>query len=214
MAERGISRIAFLRIRSSLRPESSAQAVKVNGIGSVYAGLGIDKSPALIDCYSMPFSVAKFIDSFVDFFANDIVLSSLASWFFSQLIKGVIVFFKIRKKGIKELLATFFWRTGGMPSSHSAVVASMTAAVGFIEGLGSNLFAVSLLIAMVVMRDAVGVRRAVGLHARSFNLLGRYAADKFDYDFHPVKEIQGHGPLEVAAGALLGIIVSAFVVFL
>jgi acid phosphatase family membrane protein YuiD len=162
----------------------------------------------------MSLSVAKFIDSIGDFFDNDIIISSLVSWFLSQLIKGIIVFLKIQKKGIKEPLATFFWRTGGMPSSHAAVVASMTAAVAFSDGLGSNLFAISLLIALVVMRDAMGVRHAVGLQARSFNLLGKYVAEKFDYDFHPVKEIQGHAPLEVIAGAFLGIIISAAFAFL
>ena len=96
-----------------------------------------------------------------------------------------------------------------MPSSHAAVVTSMTAAVAFYEGVGSNLFAVSLVIALVVMRDAMGVRRAVGLQARALNLLGRFSQDKLGIEFHTVKEIQGHAPLEVIVGALLGVFISA-----
>jgi len=62
---------------------------------------------------------------------------------------------------------------------------------------------------MVVMRDAMGVRRASGLQARTLNILGRHTADKVGIEFHPVKEIQGHGPLEVIVGGLLGIFISA-----
>jgi len=116
----------------------------------------------------------------------------------------------MRKRGIKEILETLFWRTGGMPSSHAAVVTSMTASVALSEGLGSNLFAVSLLIALVVMRDAMGVRRAVGLQARALNLLGKFMTEKLKYDeYHHVKEIRGHAPLEVVVGAFLGIFISA-----
>ena len=96
-----------------------------------------------------------------------------------------------------------------MPSSHAAVVTSMTASVAFYEGIGSNLFAVSLFVAMVVMRDAVGVRRASGLQARALNLLGRQTAEKTGLEFHPVKEIQGHAPLEVLVGAFMGIFIAA-----
>jgi acid phosphatase family membrane protein YuiD len=155
--------------------------------------------------------LSKLTYSIGAFFANPIILSSLTSWCLSQLIKGIIALLQIRKKVISlpEVLETLVWRTGGMPSSHAAVVASMTAAVGFHDGLGSNLFAVSLFVAMVVMRDAMGVRRASGLQAHALNLLGKNTSDKLGINFQTVKEIQGHGPLEVIVGALLGILVSA-----
>jgi len=143
------------------------------------------------------------------FFQNPVILSAMTGWFFSQLIKGIITLLQIKKKTFLEVLETLVWRTGGMPSSHAAVVGSMTAAVGFHEGVGSNLFAVSLFVAMVVMRDAMGVRRASGLQARALNLLGRQTAEKTGIEFHPVKEIQGHAPLEVIVGALLGIFIAA-----
>jgi hypothetical protein len=85
----------------------------------------------------------------------------------------------------------------------------MTASVAFNEGIGSNLFAVSLLVALLVMRDAMGVRRAVGLQARALNLLGKLVAEKLEYEHTIIKEIRGHAPLEVVVGALLGIFISA-----
>ena len=157
----------------------------------------------------MSFSIVRLADSFRAFFANPIVLSALTGWFISQLIKACISLLQMRKRGIKDILETLFWRTGGMPSSHAAVVTSMTASVAFSEGLGSNLFAVSLLVALVVMRDAMGVRRAVGLQARVLNLLGKHMSEKLGYDYNHVKEIRGHAPLEVVVGALLGIFISA-----
>ena len=157
----------------------------------------------------MPFSLSKLAGSLSAFFSNPIVLSALTSWFLSQLIKAIIALLHVRKKGFREILETLFWRTGGMPSSHTAVVTSMTVSIAFYEGVGSNLFAVSLLIALVVMRDAMGVRRAVGLQARAFNLLAKLSAEKMGIEFNPVKEIQGHAPLEVIVGALLGIFISA-----
>ena len=157
----------------------------------------------------MSFSISKIINSFKTFFENPIILSSLTSMVLAQLIKAIIALLGMRRKSLHDIIMTLVWKTGGMPSSHAAVVASMTAAVAFNEGLGSNLFAVSLFIALVVMRDALGVRRAAGLQARALNLLGRKVSEKTGLEFHPVKEIQGHGPLEVIVGALLGIFISA-----
>ena len=154
-------------------------------------------------------SMVKWAESIKAFLANPIIVSCMVSWLLSQLIKGIITLLGIKRRSFREVLETLFWRTGGMPSSHAAVVTSMTAAVGLHQGFGSNLFAVSLMIAMVVMRDAMGVRRASGLQARALNFLGRHTAEKLGIEFHAVKEIQGHGPLEVIVGALLGIFISA-----
>jgi len=157
----------------------------------------------------MEITFEHFVNSIGAFFANPIIVASLTSWIVSQFIKGIIALCQIRSKTMREVLETLFWRTGGMPSSHAAVVTSMTAAVAFHEGLGSNLFAVSLFVAMVVMRDAVGVRRASGLQALALNLLGRSTAEKLGIHFEPVKEIKGHAPLEVIVGGILGIGIAA-----
>lgn len=148
------------------------------------------------------------------FFTNPIIMSCLISWFFSQFIKGTVLLYRTRKKGLREVIKTFFWRTGGMPSTHAAVVSSMTASVAMNEGPGSNLFAVSLFMALVVMRDAMGVRHAVGLQAHALNLLGKMSEEKQGIEFRPVQEIKGHAPKEVIAGGFLGILVSVVFVFL
>ena len=157
----------------------------------------------------MSVSFDKMVESFRLFITNPIILAALVSWFLSQFIKGLIVLFNVRNKGFREVIETLLWRTGGMPSSHAAVVTSMTGVVGIVEGIESNLFAVSLIIALVVMRDAMGVRRAVGLQAKALNFLGNKTMEKNGIDFHPLKEIRGHAPMEVVAGAVLGLIVSA-----
>jgi acid phosphatase family membrane protein YuiD len=142
-------------------------------------------------------------------FQNPIFLAAATSWLFAQLVKAGVTLFRRRWKSPRDLLKTLFWHTGGMPSSHAAVVSSMAVAAAFSEGLGSSLFGVCVFFAMVVMRDAMGVRRATGLQARSLNQLGREVSEKFGVDFHPVKEIQGHDPLEVVVGAFLGIFIAA-----
>ena len=96
-----------------------------------------------------------------------------------------------------------------MPSSHAATVASMTVAAGFREGIGSTLFVICFFFALIVIRDAMGVRRSSGLQARALNLLGKNTSERMGFEYHPVKEIQGHSPLEVIIGSLLGIFIAA-----
>lgn len=143
------------------------------------------------------------------FFENPIFLSTISSWLFAQIIKAMIVLLNGRKRTPREILATLFWRTGGMPSSHAALVSSMATSVAFREGVSSNLFVVSFWLALIVMRDAVGVRRSSGIQARVLNLLGRNMADRLSIEYHPVKEVNGHTPLEVVVGGLLGIFIAA-----
>ncbi|MDR1126938.1 MAG: divergent PAP2 family protein [Treponema sp.] len=148
------------------------------------------------------------------FFENPIFLASITSWFFAQLIKAMIVLLSSHKKGARDVFLALAWRTGGMPSSHAALVAAMTTSAAFTEGVGSNVFIVSFWLALIVMRDALGVRRSSGLQARSLNMLGKAVAEKLDIEFKPVKEIHGHKPLEVAVGALLGVFIAAAYAFL
>ena len=140
---------------------------------------------------------------------NIVFISTLTSWMLAQLMKVLVILFSRRKKSLKELVEIIIWRTGGMPSSHSATVASMTTAVGIAEGIGSTLFAMCFFFALIVMRDSMGVRRSSGLQARALNLLGKNTGERLEFDYNPVKEIQGHSPLEVIVGALLGIFISA-----
>ena len=142
-------------------------------------------------------------------FSNTIFLSSVSSLCTAQLLKGIIYAIKGRKRKTRELVEIVTWRTGGMPSSHAAVVCSLCTSVAFTEGITSNLFIFSFWFALVVLRDALGVRRSAGLLAKALNSLGRQTAEKTGVEFSAVKEIQGHTPLEVVVGVLLGIFIAA-----
>ena len=157
----------------------------------------------------MPFFIAVRTFSLRLLFENVVFLSALTSWVLAQIIKVMVVIFNRKKKSLRELAAIVIWRTGGMPSSHAATVASMTVAVGIKEGMGSTLFVISFFFALIVIRDAMGVRRSSGLQARALNLLGRNISEHLKNDYHPVKEIQGHSPLEVIVGSLLGAFIAA-----
>jgi len=137
-------------------------------------------------------------------FANPIFLSAVFSWIISQLIKTVISLISLPIHSIKEFIELVLWKTGGMPSSHSALVSSISTSIGFRNGITSDLFIFSCCFALVVIRDAVGVRRSSGLQAKALNELGQRVSTKIKYQFKPVKEIQGHRPMEVLVGVLLG----------
>ncbi|MDR2073564.1 MAG: divergent PAP2 family protein [Spirochaetaceae bacterium] len=148
------------------------------------------------------------------FIENPIVLSAVTSWFLAQVVKAMIMLLKTNRKNGREVLMTIVWRTGGMPSSHAALVSAMTASVAIREGLQSNLFAVIFFTSLIIMRDAMGVRRSSGIQGKSLNSLGRNLEERFGLEYHPIKEVQGHTPLEVVIGALLGIFIAAAYAYL
>ncbi|MCL2174924.1 MAG: divergent PAP2 family protein [Treponema sp.] len=141
-------------------------------------------------------------------FENKIFLCTILSMAIAQVLK--LFFYLINNKNKKKLdaIETVIWRTGGMPSSHSALVCSLATATGIQEGISSTYFIISLLFALVVLRDSVGVRRASGLQARAINNLGKQLSKVTGQDFHSVKEIHGHTPLEVLVGSCLGILIA------
>ena len=140
---------------------------------------------------------------------NPIFLPTACSLCIAQVLKTLIFILSGRRGKAKELIEITVWRTGGMPSSHSAVVSAMTTSIAFVEGIASNLFIFSFWFTLVVIRDALGVRRSAGLLARGLNNLGRQLTEKADINFSPVKEIQGHTPIEVIVGVLLGIFIAS-----
>jgi acid phosphatase family membrane protein YuiD len=142
-------------------------------------------------------------------FENMIFLSSVCSLCTAQLLKSIIYIVNRRKKKSRELVEILIWRTGGMPSSHAALVSSVCTSIAFVRGIASDLFIFSFWFALVVLRDAMGVRRSAGLLAKALNNLGQQTSEKIGLDFHAVKEIQGHTPLEVVVGASLGIFIAA-----
>jgi acid phosphatase family membrane protein YuiD len=148
------------------------------------------------------------------FIENPVFLSAVSSLFLAQLIKTIIFLLRARLKNPKDTIEILIWRTGGMPSSHSALVSAVSSSIAFVEGIDTNLFIVTLMFALIIIRDALGVRRSSGIQARVLNWLGRHVSEKLKIDFHPVKEVIGHSPLEVAVGVLLGIIIAAAFCFL
>ena len=109
---------------------------------------------------------------------------------------------------LKELIELMFWKTGGMPSSHTALVMSLCVSIGFRNGITSDIVILSTAFALVVVRDALGVRRSSGLQTRSLNELGMQLKKKgLIENFTPLKEVHGHKPTEVIMGCFLGIFV-------
>ncbi len=134
---------------------------------------------------------------------NKIALAVLAGGFGAQLLKLLIFFFRHKSLSWHDLVVT-----GGMPSSHSAFVVSLTSIIYLEEGL-STAFVISLVLALIVLRDAFGVRRTVGMEGKQIEKLLKLhkLKSKFHYSM-------GHTPLEVAVGAIIGLISSVAVFFL
>ena len=143
-----------------------------------------------------------------DLFMNPVFLSAMISLLTAQFIKMLINIFKYRSSSLKDVLLTFLWKTGGMPSSHSALVVALTTSVAFVDGPASDIFVITVFFSLIVIRDAMGVRRSAGIQARTLNILGRELSNRFGISFRPVKEVQGHSPLQVAVGGLLGFFIA------
>ena len=174
----------------------------------------LDKDRILIALLCMLDDVSVKVASFKALFENKIFLSTVTSLISAQILKAIVYLLNSRKKKMQEMVEILTWRTGGMPSSHAALVSSLCASVVFVEGIASNLFIFSFWFALVVLRDAMGVRRSAGLMAKALNDLGKQVSDKTGLEFHHVKEIQGHSPPEVIVGGLLGLSIAiAFFLF-
>lgn len=135
--------------------------------------------------------------------SNELIGVSVLSWAIAQIIKIIIDI--VENKTLDWRLIT---SSGGMPSSHTSFVTSLGFSVGFTQGFDTTLFAVCFVIAMVVMYDAAGVRRAAGKQAAVLNIImDRMESHGLKIDVK-LKELLGHTPVEVGAGALLGFIMS------
>ncbi|MGP1496271.1 MAG: divergent PAP2 family protein [Treponema sp.] len=145
---------------------------------------------------------------------SPVFLAALTSWFSAQFIKTVINILYGQIHSLGELIENLFWKTGGLPSSHSALVTSVATTIGFRNGLGSDIFLLSFAFLMVTVRDAVGVRRASGMQARKINNIGKTLREKGIIEYRAMKEVQGHSPMEVTLGCVLGFVLGlAFSVF-
>ena len=132
---------------------------------------------------------------------NEPLLAAILAWFIAQIAKLVAQLIKTRTFELEIMLAS-----GGMPSSHSSTVVALATVIGRIEGIGSSLFALAVIFAVIVMYDATGVRQAVGFQARLLN-------DYFKGIKHEtpiLNELVGHTPFQVIVGALLGLVIGLF----
>ena len=131
---------------------------------------------------------------------NPIIDCALLAWFLAQLIKVLLDLILLRRFD-----AARFVSSGGMPSSHSALVVACATAIGKTYGVDGPLFALAAILSAVVMYDACNVRRSAGDTARLVNLLLEHVERLTAEDFaENLKEVMGHTPLQVLMGALLG----------
>lgn len=139
-----------------------------------------------------------------DLLTNEFLITGLSSWFVAQLLKTVIHLIIYKKMDVQRL-----YGDGGMPSSHSATVSALATICGLRLGFGSVEFAISTILAVIVCRDAMGVRQETGKQARVINELLRFLESGHDAN---LKELVGHTPLQVWAGIFMGIF-SALLIF-
>jgi acid phosphatase family membrane protein YuiD len=148
------------------------------------------------------------VDEITRLLSHPVFLSAFSSWFTTQILKSLVALLRNRPRTAKSILLNLFWTTGGMPSSHSAVVSALATSVGFVQGVDTPLFIVTLFYAILTFRDALGVRRAAGMQARAINQILRSLARDRKHRVKPVKEINGHTGPEVIVGALIGFFIA------
>jgi len=128
------------------------------------------------------------------------LLAPLVAWAIAQASKVILTSWRQHRLNLRVLA-----ETGGMPSSHAAIVMGMTTAVGKHAGVSSAAFAVALIFSFVVMYDAAGLRRAAGRQAAILNRLVEDLVHMRGMQEQKLRELLGHTPVEVVVGALLGI---------
>lgn len=150
------------------------------------------------------------MDILMDFLHNYVFWSAVLGWFSAQIIKTVIDLIYKKKMSFKTIL----FSSGGMPSSHSSTVVGLCMACAIQEGMGSAAFAMTAVLAIIVMIDASGVRYETGEQAKILNKITKEL-----FSGNPelmntgLKELVGHTPFQVAMGAILGVAVAVVMAF-
>ena len=133
--------------------------------------------------------------------ANRVLWASVGAWVIAQVLKTLRALWLTRKLNLNYIVSS-----GGMPSSHSALVTGLATAVGRVDGLRSTSFALAAVLAGVVMYDAAGVRLAVSKQARILNIMVDDFFHERGLNEQRLHELIGHTPVQVFAGALVGIV--------
>lgn len=142
--------------------------------------------------------------------SNPLINVAVLCWIAAQCLKVIIEFCTNKKIDLHRLKGA-----GGMPSSHSALVCGVSLCAFTTYGFASPIFALSVVMALIVMYDATGVRWAAGLHAKAINNLVDYLTDAEGMDQKELSEMipklnesLGHRIIEVICGAALGIVIA------
>lgn len=141
------------------------------------------------------------MNDFIAFVQNKYIYVPFFLWFGIQLFKLLYDLFTTKKFNFKRIMGA-----GGMPSSHSAVVAGLATLIGRYEGVGTPIFALALIVAFIVMYDACGVRRAAGKQAVLLNKLIETPGLTGVQVSERLVEVLGHTPVQVFVGALIGVV--------
>lgn len=143
------------------------------------------------------------------FFKNPPLIAAIIGWLVAQLIKPPLEYARKGKWNWALLL-----RAGGMPSSHSALVAGLAHGIGLYQGYASPHFAIACVLAVVVIYDAAGIRRQAGKHARIINQMITDLASGHPLKQEQLREVLGHTPMEALAGTILGVVIAQLIWFI
>jgi len=143
------------------------------------------------------------LNFFTEIIKNDIFNVAFVSWFIAQALKVLLTLIIEKRLNIYRMVGS-----GGMPSSHSSLTMGLSTAVGLKMGWASPIYAVALAFSLIVMYDASGVRRAVGKQAIILNTIIEDLYKHKHIGSVRLKELVGHTPYEVLAGAILGIFIA------
>ena len=145
------------------------------------------------------------MQSFGNVLDNWVLFSAISAMLIAQILKLIIEYIIHRRINVRVLVTT-----GGMPSSHSALVTALAVGVGYVKGWESIEFAIATIFAVIVMYDAAGVRQAAGKQARILNqIIDELFQEHPEFNEQRLKELLGHTPMQVIMGSLLGIIVAS-----
>lgn len=144
---------------------------------------------------------------FTQLLHNQVLIGGIAGWFSAQFTKTILYAIINHKLDISR-----FWGDGGMPSAHSSTVSCVAVSAGLVYGMDSFPFAICVILAMITMRDAMGVRLETGKQAQMLNtLLQIFSKDNPELSQQRLKEFVGHTPSQVMTGCACGCMV-AFIV--
>ena len=141
------------------------------------------------------------------FLENRVLLAVVLAFFAAQIAKVILTLITQKKLDMKRIIGL-----GGMPSSHSSSVCALATSMMIAKGFYSAEFAISFVLAMIVMTDAMGVRQAAGKQAEILNKIVQDLIESGQWPSQDkLKELLGHTPIQVIVGAALGILIAILV---